>query len=123
MPRQKNTSDKRLFQRDIRTKRYNVVNLPRSGAFGRRKTTARAFFGKGYCQCATPENNYIPGIGCFQISDSVLSNLCDWVVQESTGSEFDEFEGLGFPEPPYPYNTFPYESQEGPAESPFCFRT
>lgn len=66
--------DRRLFQRNPQTKRYNVVSLPRSGAFGHRKVIDKAFVvGDAVCPC----NN---GIGCSIVHDPNRPNPCDIIV-------------------------------------------
>lgn len=67
-------NDPRLYQRDPRTRRLNPVSLPRSGAFGNKKTIDKAYIGgPDECPCEL-------GIGCFIITDPQKPSKCDFVV-------------------------------------------
>jgi hypothetical protein len=67
------SQDSRLFQRNPQTKRYNVVNLPRSGAFDKKKSVDVAFIGGlEICQCE--------GIGCWKVVNPLDQSACDFIV-------------------------------------------
>jgi hypothetical protein len=65
--------DSRLYQKNPQTKRFNIVNLPRSGAFGNRKTIEKGLIsGIEKCVCE--------GIGCWKIANPVYPTVCDFIV-------------------------------------------
>lgn len=99
------SSDKRLFQKDAKTRRFNVVNLPRSGAFGAKKTIDRAYIGgPEICQCAKGPD-FCPPWNCARITDVILPDACDFTVCECNGADFAyAINVLELPSPPEQYN-------------------
>lgn len=77
------SQDSRLYQKNPQTKRYNIVSLPRSGAFGAKKTVDKGLIsGLEYCACE--------GIGCWKITNPVDPTVCDFIVSGDIAPE-DEF--------------------------------
>lgn len=74
--------DRRLYQKDPQTKRYNVVNLPSSGAFGKYKSLDKAYDSRVFlCPCEA-------GIGCSTISHNDYASVCDIIVEPCDAPEF-----------------------------------
>ena len=83
------SQDSRLYQKNPQTKRYNVVSLPRSGAFGMRKVLEKGYFGgPEICQCGA-------GVGCSIVANPVLPNICDIIVERCIAPDFICISGSG----------------------------
>ena len=76
------SEDSRLYQKNPKTKRYNVVSLPRSGAFGTKKVLDKGYFGgPEICGCGG-------GVGCERVTNPILPNVCDIIVYPCIAPDF-----------------------------------
>jgi hypothetical protein len=76
------SEDSRLYQKNPKTKRYNVVSLPRSGAFGTKKVLDKGYFGgPEICACGA-------GVGCSMVTNPMLPDVCDIIVYRCLTPDF-----------------------------------